>query len=151
MQSKFYAFGLLGAALMAFSSGAGLAQPTDTAGTDAAPHERVTVYAPYVVTRKISNPRLANPSGVGIEVVTLSRNVSYSDLNLSQAEDQTTLANRVHQAAEDACKEIDRRYPKGAWASTPANQDCVGAAVNQAMYVVRDLEDVASVYGRIPR
>lgn len=142
MQSKMRVLGLLGAALVVFSSGETSAQSVGEPA--AAAHERITVYAPFVVTHKITNPMMSKTSATGIEVVTVSRSVSYADLNLSQSPDQITLENRVHQAAEEACKEIDRRYPKTTYAPIPANQDCVGTAVNQAMVIVKDLKDAAS-------
>jgi UrcA family protein len=153
MRSKLRASTLLGAALsiMVFSAPAGQAQPADSMAGNAVPHERVVVYAPYVVTRKLVNPMMSKASAAGIEVVSASRTVSYADLNLSQASDQTTLEDRVHKAAQEACAEINQQYPKSIYTPIPQNQDCVGTAVNQAMVVVKDLEDAASIYGAIPR
>lgn len=146
MQPKFYAFGLLGVALMVLPSAAGYAQPAQSTGAqpgDAAAHEKITVYAPYVVTRKIMNPMMSKTSSTGIEVISVSRSVSFSDLNLSQPPDQITLNNRVHQAAQDACSEIEKRFPATEYRPAP-NQDCVGNATREAMIIVKDLEDAAS-------
>lgn len=149
MHSKSYVPGLFGAAcgVMALAIPAGHAQPAD----NVAAHERVVVYAPYVVTHKVTSPMMSKTSAAGIEVVSASRTVSYADLNLSQAPDENTLEDRVRQAAREACAEIDKTYPTSIYTPIPPKQDCVGNAINQAMVVVKDVENAAGMPNPIPR
>jgi len=52
---------------------------------------------------------------------------------------------RVNQAAQDACKELDKRFPKNVYIPVPANQDCVANATNEAMLVVTQLIAAANM------
>lgn len=139
---------------MVLSSGTGNAQPTQSVAAqpdEAAAHEVVIVYAPYVVTRTVISPMMSKTSATGLEVVSASRSVSFSDLNLSQPPDEATLESRVYQAAHDACKDIDERFPKSVYKPVPENQDCAGNAANQAMVIVKDLENAAAIHVPIPQ
>lgn len=151
MQPKFFSLGLFGLAVvsgaMVLAVAPGKAQPaqsTAAAPAESAMHEEVTVYAPYVVRRKVINPMMSKTSSTGLELVSVSRSVSFRDLDLSRPADVTTLENRVHQAAADACTEIDKRFPKTKFTPVPENQDCVGNAVSEAMITVKQLEAAAT-------
>jgi UrcA family protein len=75
------------------------AQPTTEPGED------VTVFAPYIIKRK---------SGPGnVQTISVSRNVSFHDLDLRISRDATALEQRVNQAAQDVCRELDSRYGSG--------------------------------------
>jgi UrcA family protein len=98
---------LLSAAQVVLLNRAGNAQPSQSTASqpdEAATHEVVIVYASYVVTRKVSNAMMSKASATGLEVVSASRSVSFSDLDLSQPSDEATLGSHVYQAAHDACK-----------------------------------------------
>lgn len=146
MSVKFYAFLVAGMALaaLAMPDGAG-AQPLSEPA-ESIPHETVLIYAPYVVTRTVIDPMMSKGSSTGVELVSESRMVSFGDLNLSNPADAQTLENRVRQAAADACSDIETRYPKADYRPIPANQDCAGNAIKQAMVTVRQLEAAAAIY-----
>ena len=150
MQAKSHSLGLFALALlsgaMVLAVAPSKAQPVQS--TPSAPtesmHEEVTVYAPYVVRRKVINPMMSKTSSTGLELVSVSRSVSFRDLDLSKPSDVTTLENRVHRAAADACTEIDKRFPTTKYTPVPENQDCVGNAVSEAMITVKQLEAAAT-------
>ena len=151
MKSNVQSFGLKGmvcvAGLLLLANASGNAQAqqaTDSASAAASPQEEVMVYAPFVVQRKVLTRMMTRKSSTGLELISVSRSVSFADLDLSDSANVTTLENRVHQAAQDACNEIERRYPKSDYRPIPANQDCVGNAVREAMVVVRQLEASAT-------
>ncbi len=101
-------------------------------------HEMVEVFAPYVVRREPVRPRRGF-NREHLEIISVSRAVSFADLDLAKAEDRTILDSRVKQAAIDACKELDRRYPKQAYVPVPIEQDCVKNATDEAMIQVNEL------------
>ena len=143
MQSRtigLISLGLMSGLVMLSGSGSGAA----FAQSRAAAHEEVTVYAPYVVTRKVIDPRMSRKSSTGLELVSVSKNVTFHDLDLSKPEDVTMLHNRVRDAARDACSEIDKRFPTTTYHPIPENQDCVGNATNEAMITVKQLEAAAA-------
>ena len=146
MSSQFHTSALAGAALagLLFTGGAG-AQTAPEPKQDT-PHEVIFVYAPYVVTRQVINPMMSRKSSTGIELVSASRTVNFADLNLSEAPDVATLKMRVRLAAQDACSDIERHYPKTKYHPIPENQDCVGNAVEEAMVTVRAVEAAAAKY-----
>ena len=145
MSSKFHTSALTGAALTSLLL-LGPAQAQTAAETSLSGHEVIFVYAPYVVTRQVVNPMMSKKSATGIELVTQSRTVNFADLDLSEAADVATLTMRVRHAAQDACTDIEKRYPKSEYRPIPPNQDCVGNAFNEAMVTVRMVEAAAAKY-----
>lgn len=134
---------LLSSAFLTSSS----AQPLDsTMALEQAQYETVTVYAPYVVKRQILNPMMSKTSSTGLELVSVSRSVSFADLNLSDERQVKMLEDRVGTAARDACAEIDKKFPRSRYTPVPANQDCVGNAKKSAMVAVKALEVAAAKY-----
>jgi UrcA family protein len=141
MQSHKLSLGLIGMVLASVLASSPLNAQQEQSAPASAPsaaHERVTVYAPFVVRRKVVNPF------TGLELVSVSRTVYFGDLDLSKSEQAATLENRVHWAAQQACKEIDKRYPKRVYIPVPDNQDCIGNATSEAMITVKQLEAAAS-------
>jgi UrcA family protein len=69
------------------------------------PSDDMTVFAPYVITRK-AGPRKIQP-------ISVSRNVNFHDLDLTIPGDAAALEWRVKQAAQDVCRELDSRYGNG--------------------------------------
>ena len=144
MSSKLRTLGSTGLALMSaltLSSAGGTLALAQSAVTG---HEEITVYAPFVVTRKVINPMMSKKSSAGLELVSASRSVSFRDLDLSKAADVTLLENRVHDAARDACNEIEKQFPKAKYHPIPENQDCVGNATSEAMITVNQLKAAAA-------
>jgi UrcA family protein len=88
--------------------------------------ETITVTPPYVVTKTTTGTiRDRNTN------YTLSRVVSYADLDLKTDVGVGSLEGRVKEAAVGVCHEIDTRYPAGSYA--PAMKgDCAANAVAQA-------------------
>ena len=109
------------------------------AQTAAEPTENVTVFAPYVV-KKDSAPS-------GVQAVTISREVSYHDLDLTKDGDVAALEKRVNQAAKDICGELDSRFSVGTqvWKQTRQDRECVKNASGSALVEARAV--VAAVRG----
>ena len=98
--------------------------------------ENVTVFSPYVVKK--------STTGIGknrVTKVTVSRAVSFADLNLASDDGRAALESRVQQVAGDVCKELDRRYPGQ---SFDEDKNCVQEAIDEAMVSVRGVEKAAA-------
>ncbi|MBU6444500.1 MAG: UrcA family protein [Alphaproteobacteria bacterium] len=89
--------------------------------------EEVTVTAPrqvhqtYVVGRSPS-------TGAPIEVTTISRVVSYADLDLGTPPGAAELRSRIDATAKDLCRELDKLYPM-----EPKDRSCIKKAADGAM------------------
>jgi len=77
-------------------------------------------------------------SGAPIEIVQLTRRVSYADLDLATHEGAKELENRVNETAKAACKQLDTLYPLGT-SQGPGTRGlhCVKDAVAGAMPQLR--------------
>lgn len=126
------------ASILAVGGSAGAQQ----AGQKTEAHETVTVYAPFVVRHAPYGPSRGTPEP--LELITVNRPVSFSDLDLKNATDQQTLETRVKQAAKDACQQLEHRFPKTVYIPVPADQDCEKNAVDEAMIMVRALTNAAN-------
>jgi UrcA family protein len=74
-------------------------------------------------------------SGVTTQLITLTRRVSYRDLNLTIVAGENELTKRVNDTAKAACKELDDLYPL---TRSPAESAaCVKKATDDAMVQVR--------------
>lgn len=69
--------------------------------------ELLTVTAPRVMRRVVGH----TIDGGKIEVYSLSRRVSYADLDLALEADVVKLKDRIDAAAQDVCRELGQRYP----------------------------------------
>ena len=107
-------------------------------------HETVTVYAPFIVRREVVNPMMSKKSSTGLEMVSVSRSVSFADLDLSDPGQAKQLEGRVDVAAHAACAEIEKKYPSARYHPVPENQDCPCNAKAAAMIAVRALEAAAA-------
>lgn len=94
----------------------------------------VTVQASRVMSKVVGK----TSSGVPIEDVSLSYGVSAKDLDLSSHAGAMELQKRVADAAQSACKEIDRQYPG------TSDQNCAKNATAKAMVKVNELLDAAA-------
>lgn len=72
--------------------------------------EEITVVAPYQVQREVVQPGASNRAPV--ELVSLTRHVSYADLDLTLHADVMELEQRVHDMAETACKQLTDTFPR---------------------------------------
>jgi UrcA family protein len=67
----------------------------------------------------------------------LSRQVVFSDLDLTRDDDYLELRARVRDTAADLCAELDARVP-GLRGDTSADRECVRTATRNAMRDVMD-------------
>jgi UrcA family protein len=77
------------------------------------------------------------PKSLPVTTVNMSQGISYHGLDLTSDADVATLEGRVRQAAEDICKELDRRYPKSVYIPVEEDKDCAKNAAENAMVEVR--------------
>jgi UrcA family protein len=101
--------------------------------------ENVTVFAPYVVKKVQSGGRAKDR----VSTVSVSRQVSYSDLDLTTSGGRDQLETRVKQMARDVCGELDRRFPKQVFIPVGENRNCVRDTTAEAMLQVKGVEDAA--------
>jgi UrcA family protein len=92
--------------------------------------EQITVVAPREVHHEIVGRTY---SGLPVELVSLTRQVSYAGLDLKKQADVAELEKRIHETAKEACKQLDTLYPDLGNPRVPAHQDCVKTAVDAAM------------------
>jgi UrcA family protein len=127
---------LLTAAIVAFCAGTGMA----AAKPAPEPTEQVTVFAPYLVQKAF-----VGPTRSPVQVITISRAVSYHDLDLKTEAGAASLEARVKQAADDICRELDRRYPRTVYAPIAGGRNCAQFAADTSLIEVREI--VAAVRG----
>ena len=111
------AFTVLGSVAMAQNSSASAVQPS------------VTVTAPRVVHRSVG------PSGLSVEQYSLTRRVSFADLNLDTREGRIALHERIRATATAACQKIESTHPSLLWIDDV--QTCVHNAMLTWMPVMR--------------
>jgi UrcA family protein len=70
-------------------------------------------------------------TGIPKEEVQLSRQVGFSDLDLSTPAGQAALEKRITGVAQEACKQLHTLYPLDTWDTS--EHTCVADAVNRAM------------------
>jgi UrcA family protein len=105
-----------------------LAQPV-AAADQAAAIEEITVVAPELVRQEAGRGR----HGQRIEVVSLTKKVSYADLDLTKPSDQTELRNRIRTTATAACKELDARTKPNLLYAPPGEHVCLSDATAESM------------------
>ena len=138
---KRHSFALMGSALAALLCTAGMAKAQDYYG----PYDRVydngtesVIVHPYYGIEK--RQVLGRVNGeVNPTEYTLSRPVSFSDLDLTSDNDYLELKARVRATAEDLCAELDYRVPQ-LRGDTSADRECVRTATRNAMRDVVDRE-----------
>lgn len=116
-QSRLLAIGILVGAGFMIANTAAYSQPV----------EEVTVTAPRVVKQTVVTGR-SFATGAPIEETSISRTVSYADLDLVKTSDADELRTRVRDTAKDLCTELDKLYPL-----EPKDPDCVRKSVDRAM------------------
>ena len=90
--------------------------------------EEVIVVAPRLVKRETLG---RTATGADVERITLTRRVSYSDLDLTRHADVLELESRVSQMAETACAQLADLFPLDT--DDPQNADCVRHAKASAL------------------
>lgn len=99
--------------------------------TAGAAESEITVIAPYTVHRQVEG---RSATGAEIETVSLSRTVSYADLDLTQPLAFRELESRINRVARQACSDLKRMYPDGAISSpNSADTTCISNAVKGGM------------------
>ena len=91
------------------------------------PMEEITVVAPYEVQR--TEVGRSPTTGGKIELISLTRHVSYADLDLTKQSDVNELEARIKKMAKDSCKRLDEMYPPSMYPPATSGQDCVKMAV----------------------
>jgi UrcA family protein len=71
--------------------------------------------------------------GVPVELVSLTREVGYADLDLSTPAGVAALKGRVQDMAKEACSELDHMFPEGTNLPVPGDPDCVRAATSNSL------------------
>ena len=95
------------------------------------PAEKITVFAPYVVKKVTSGPPRAP-----VTTITMTRDVSYQDVDLKSEIGVTILVGRVRRAAEDICRALDHRYPRSVYVPVFGDKDCANKAAVDGMMQV---------------
>ena len=96
--------------------------------------EQIIIEAPqYVFNKAPSTGRQYN-----WDRITLSRAVSYSDLDLSRPADAAELERRVKDAAHDVCNKLYRRFPRYN-SVISVDPKCAKDAISEAMASVRTI------------
>ncbi len=94
------------------------------------PHtvKEIVITSPRVVHERIGR----SSNGAHEELISLSHRITYDDLDLTKTADAATLRNRVKDAAELGCQQLEKIYPL-----SNHDPDCVRKAVGRAMPQVR--------------
>jgi UrcA family protein len=122
--------GIAGTSSMAFAQ-AGSASPEAS--------EQVIIHAPEIVRKAAPRRGTGTLPNENPQIITLSRAISYADLNLSKASDVSELETRVRNTAREVCQELDRQFPKSAGEYVRGKEDCVQRAVNGGLQQVRQV------------
>ena len=107
------------------------------------PHEKVRVTAPYTVHERVASRWLSDDM-LPLTVISVSRPVSYADLDLARTADAMRLRHRVRVAAKQACAELTRRFPPDAFMPTPKAQHCVGTTTRRGLLAANRVIAAAS-------
>ena len=99
------------------------------------PTERITVRAPFLLTTK--QMRSGNQH-MPVLTISASKEVSYSDLDLSSGADAATFENRIGETAKALCEQLERTYPSAIYVPL-SGQSCVKTATDQAMTIAHRL------------
>jgi len=94
--------------------------------------EEMTVYeSPFTIRQELIN------RGWGRQVsesrISVGKNVSFADLDLSKGADVAKMQDRIRDAARDSCRELNRRFPPTVFApvDSVSRRNCVRNATNQ--------------------
>lgn len=82
--------------------------------------------------------------GVPTEEVTITRRISYSDLDLTKYSGTTALKQRVKEAAQLACKQLDELYPLEESESPRCVKEAIASADHQVEEAIAAAHDNAA-------
>ena len=140
--SRFRLAGPMVAMLAISLFGAGQPAAAQQGPASPAAGEQVIITSPYVVRKETvsSNraPGLRNP-----ELVSISRAVTYADLDLSKPSGVAELQTRVRNTARDVCGELSRLFPRTSGQYVYGGTDCVRKATDDGMEAIRQVSAVA--------
>lgn len=126
--SKGFGLGLAAASLLA--GGPAMAQQAGhSAQQSDPPQEQVTVQGQMIVRNHKGSSAQLEAGGFGHDVLTLSHQVSYSDLDLASPADVVELRERVGDAAKQICERLNDMAPP----EPSTSSQCMHVAVKGAM------------------
>lgn len=100
---------------------------------------------PSITVQATANRAVVGRSTIGapIEEASLTRRVSYADLDLTTYGGAKTLKRRVREAASDACRKLDELYPLEDRQAPICVQDTVANASHQVRAAIARARRVA--------
>lgn len=109
---------------------------TQAATLSARMTEEIILRAPGVVRRPLPRSGPNTPPGlIDPEIISLTRAVNYSDLDLSNPAGMAALQTRIRNTARDICQELTRRFPRTQYVYV--DPDCVRKATDDGIETVR--------------
>jgi UrcA family protein len=112
----------------------GAAMTSAQAAPAASQDEQVTVQdTPYTVRQEEVGRTVSNMSQMKVRQTSVSRGVTYSDLDLSKDSDVAVLKDRAKNAAWDVCRQAERRPASPLDRHIGVEPDCVTNARRQAV------------------
>jgi UrcA family protein len=129
-------------ASLAPSSGA-LAQPDAASAPSVATAQGLTIVAPKVVRRETTGAKAF--ADAPIEVLSLSRTVSFADLDLSTEAGAVELKKRIMYGALAACDDLEAQYPSNIYVPVPAGQNCPDTTARAGLAVADEVISAAQV------
>ena len=123
---------------------AGLSTPSTSAAQDttAAAPPAASAPAPTAGSLTVVAPRLLRggsgpvwASGARIGVVSLSRNASFADLDLTTQAGADEFKKRIMYAALDACNDLEAKYPSTVYLPVQVNESCPDTTAASALII----------------
>jgi len=109
--------------LLIFTVGALVGVTIASESAIAQPTEEITVSAPRMVQKNVGR----SLSGIPIQEISISYQLSYADLDLTKSAGVIELDRRIDTVAKQACSGLDNLHPLSA-----KDPDCVRNAINSA-------------------
>jgi len=123
-----------------------LAQPVSAApGSPTPVAEGLTVVAPEIVRHQAVGGA-APLQGAPIEVLSLSRTVSFNDLDLTTRAGVDEFRRRIMYASLAACDQIEAEYPSNIYVPVPASQNCPDRTASQAFELADEIIAAAKAH-----
>jgi UrcA family protein len=101
---------------------------TALAATDAT--EEVTVDSPYTIRQQVL-PRTSQRE-MAARQTSISREISFADLDFSKQADVDIMRQRIRQAARETCDELDRRFPPTVYVPVQEARPCIATTTLHA-------------------
>ena len=127
--------------LICFSPCLAQSEAAPAAGQTAAADE-LTVVAPELVRESAGKGSHGQP----VHVVSLSRKVSYTDLDLTKAKDQAEFRTRVKTAATAACQDLDANTQSNFHRARPSEQVCLKDATSSGLQLAEQVIAAANAH-----